>query len=248
MHLTDGGRRKGPHIEPGKAPVPARPPFRVQHGLQLLGRHVPGVIPHPPQDCRQLFRQDKAGVHRQHLPQLERSTTQMRQPVGQTQRVGGRQQQLRHVRPSALRQGAQPARRHAARNPRGDAAKPQQTFDPACGYSRAPVVILIWQRRLRSVLPGTWGSLLPRRANSAARGKMAGDGDSQQAPGRSAACAGLSQDHIPAALWTGTSPPSCPVDPQAPGAQKPRTLLQRRDTKAQCGRIGRAAKPVGGIR
>ena len=70
VNLPDRSRCKGAHIEPGKAAVPARPPFGVQNGLQLFWRHVLRIIAHARQNCRQLLWQDDPGIHRQHLPQL----------------------------------------------------------------------------------------------------------------------------------------------------------------------------------
>ena len=65
-------------------------------------------------------------------------------PSVSRKRVGRRQQQLRQIRPLALRQRAQAARRNAARNARGHATKAQQPRR-ASRRHRGAVSSLSWQ-------------------------------------------------------------------------------------------------------
>ncbi len=116
MDLADrrGGERPGVEARETAAPVLA--PMLREHLLELRGRHVMRVVAQPREDLRQFGREEIARIHRDHLPELHRRAAQVRELVGDAPDIGGRQQQVAHLRPLPVGDPPRAFGEHAARD------------------------------------------------------------------------------------------------------------------------------------
>lgn len=134
VHLPDRGGGEGAQIKAFEAPIPSAAPGGIEHRLQLLGRHMRRLGAQGGHDRGHLGRQDKARIHREHLPQFHRRPAHLAQITGYAPRGGGGQQQTGQVRTLALGHLAQATGEHVAHDARGHPAQAQHAAKAVAGH------------------------------------------------------------------------------------------------------------------